>query len=203
MQVLVIKGNYMGGCVLKDLGLNVPYGEERMIPVDRASWSSDLSSAISQHWVIKVGVRGHTVRPPTPYDKPPYSYAEEDPVALGDTQKTLAELRSLNADLTSKVALLVDSQAELIAALKAQVPKSTAQDPSPSQSSRVDSSWKDTVFDQWEDEEDLIFIPSSIRSETTSVSASFKATEEVEETSSKMEESAKALALLKSNRNKE
>lgn len=67
---MVIVGNVVGGHYIGDLGLNVPYKGEARVQLERASWSKDLSFALTKGLVLKHGVVAGTPKTKAPIQIP-------------------------------------------------------------------------------------------------------------------------------------
>lgn len=221
MKHMVIKGNVKGGHTIKDLGLTVAFGEEALIPVQRAGYSRDLSHALSSRSVLRVGERvlGNAPIPPPARVKPAQVVSKapkrpSPPPPPSPEQQERDELREMNRKLMETINSLTESQSKLLDKLSeamtagAGLPVQTVvvQAPSPTAPEKRVATPRVPVVeedDDWEDEEEpLIFIPSKIRSDKTTVSDNTAVSEETKEASDKMDQAAQALAAMKKGRKK-
>ena len=212
MKYMVIKGNVKGGHHIKDLGVHVPFGEEVLIPVQRAGYSRDLSHALKSKSVVRAGSRdlSPSPLPPTARKKPlakPVTKAprKTPPPPPSPEQVERDELRRMNRELMDKLSKLTESQQKLMDRLGEAVDRGGLQAP--------DSVGRRSTYrhappeDVWleddeleEDEAPVVFIPSKIRSDKTKVSDNNSVKEETKDASEKMDAAAQALAAMKKGR---
>lgn len=220
MQYMIIRGNVKGGHTLKDLGLTIAYGQEVPIPVQRAGYSRDLSYALKSKSVVKVGQRALSPSPlpPTARVKPPVAPVKTvkrktPPPPPTPEQQERDELREMNRKLMDTISTLTESQQALLDKLSEVVDKGgglgaqtivVQAPPEPAPQKSVKPSEAPTVHvedeDDWEEDEPVIFIPSKIRSDKTTVSDNTAVTEETKEASDKMDQASQALAAMKKGR---
>jgi hypothetical protein len=210
MQFIVIKGNVKGGHQIIDLGLNIAFGEEVSIPLQRAGWSRDLMFSIKNNSVVKIGQREHRPAPlPPQARKPPVAApvrvkkAPKKPLPprlppSPPASQEVEDLKAMNRALMETLADLTSSQRELVSKIDGMVTQGPLQAPTragrprpahdPSQPDR------EREADDWDEEEPVIFLPSKIRSDTTVVSESTSVQEETKDASDKMDAASEALA---------
>ena len=217
MRYMIIKGNVVGGHRISDLGLLVPYGEEAVIPVVRASWSSDLSKAIQDKSVLRLGYRNTPTaarsaptvpavaqnnRVPPKRPKPKY---QPPPKVQSPEERRIKELSEMNEALLQSVETLVASQKETQDLLKTVLTSGISVNPvvqgsqvgAPAPATPQDTAPEEDDWDEFE-EEPVHFIPSKIRSESTKLSEKpLEASQESSEVGGKMNASVEALKALK------
>lgn len=213
MEYIVVKGNVTPSHQITDLGIEVEFGTEVLIPKDRAHRSVDFSHAIQSKSVLRVGSR----KKATLEKKAPVLEARMQrpkPVVVKDLltkQQAKVHLSQKSASLDDKYEKLLKSHEDLIEIQKdlcnrmdllidvlSKQPSSTYAYPRPTEIQDA----KPIVMDEWDEEEPIIFIPSNIRSEDTKVSEGFEVVEHVTESSNKMEDASKMLGSMTKKRRK-
>lgn len=222
MKMMVIKGNVIGGHRVNDLGLSVPYQRDVRIHFDRAAWSSDLSYALQKGLVTKVKVinpvqerrapaSNKKLKEPIPKPKKITSSPHKSsfPSPQSQTSKDTEELMKKLEQVVLGQNQVVESQKELIAKMSELVSAT----PQASNNSGISpeelkellaayvapSSVNNTVVQKTQEEiedDNFVFIPSTIRSSTTKVSAGMKVEEETS-TRSGVDDATKALAQMR------
>lgn len=204
MKMMVIKGKVVGGHYLKDLGLRVAFEQEVSIPADRATFSSDLSYALSQKLVEKVGYKNLTAQNSPPIlpvkSRKEKASTKELPVKSEEPIERAPEVNAEIQELRNQVSLLVKTQQELLNKLS-----DSLQNPSvvyhPTPSNQMGSNKISVTVnseEEWEEDyDDEVFIPSTIRSKDVKISSEIEAVQEESESSSKMEEASALLASMK------
>lgn len=207
MKFMIIEGNVVGGHFLKDLGLHIAYKERVSIPEERARWSTNLSYALRNKQVLKIGVKDtNTVPslPPTARIKPsaPPVKKKKRPVPSPPPKRDEAEeLRRMNKALMKKIDTLTESQSELLQALQSALEKGSLQTTKVERVVVTPQGSPVTSEDDLVEEEEIFFIPSKIRSEKTKVQ-DIEVHGETKEAGEKMDASMEALKVLKKKRKK-
>lgn len=198
MKFMVIEGNVVGGHRIEDLGVTVPYQDEVRVNFERASWSSDLSYSIEKGLVTKKDVFV-SKRQPTTHQGPPQRTktptkapkkkkpSPPPPSSPPQTSDSTEELREMNKHLMAKLDHLTDSQmmlmgkiaellerpasnsldADTLKEVLASMPKQQVASPG---SQKASSGYSGEDVDDDPIEDDVIYIPSQIRSTKTKVS---------------------------------
>lgn len=210
MKFMIIEGNVVGGHFLKDLGLHIAYKERVSIPEERARWSTNLSYALRNKQVLKIGVKDtNTVPslPPTARIKPsapPVKKTKRHVPSPPPKKDEAEELRRMNKALMEKIDTLTESQSELLQALQSALERGSLQTTKVERVERVVVTPQGSPVNSEDDlveEEEIFFIPSKIRSEKTKVQE-IEVHGETKEAGEKMDASMEALKVLKKKRKK-
>lgn len=178
MRLLIIRGNVLGGHLIADMGLEVPYQQDVQVPYDRAQWSRDLMHAIERGMVTKVAITALTPQPPVmprvetaPKIAPPQPPAGVSapgthtmPVRAPSNpqQGEMQALQEMNAQLLGKLEAMVDSQTALMGKIAEMLALSRLPQPDQRQTP-LPRGGANTSNDTDSGEETVVFIPTTIR----------------------------------------
>lgn len=199
MNFIVIQGNVVGGRQIKDLGITVGYQEEVRLLQDRASWSKDLSEAIRIGEVIYKGAQTSVQPAQTPSFYPtrnPQPFKENVTVSRTSHSVTSPERNPLeeeNKSLKKDIAKLISKMDELIEKGMAPVTEVRVVERNYEGNQSKEQYSGISVLE----EEPVIYVPSTIRTESLKPSDEIK----IEESSSQgsgLDAAAKALSTMKS-----
>jgi hypothetical protein len=218
MKFMLVKGNVVGGHVIKDMGMTVPYQGEVRVPQDRAAWSQDFNYALSQGLITKVGVvdmdsarpvmpQGYTNKLVVGTPAPQMEAKPKRQILPVDPDK---ELKNLNKALLTKLSEMADQQKSLMLKIEdllerdpsVMIPTFLPESLPASKAKTFRPSLPDQGYEEDEDPEDqIVFVPSKIRSEGTKISSDMKVEASLSKTD-QLDSVAQALSALKPKRSR-